>query len=39
MEDIDILSYELDRRKAYEPLRFFRPNGAQEKFINAIKGE
>src|SRR3990167_3544686 len=36
MEDLQILEYELKRRQAFEPLRFFRPNTAQERFINAI---
>jgi len=36
MEDEEILDCELDRRKVFEPLHFFRPNGAQERFINAI---
>jgi len=35
-EELDIIQYELERRRAMEPLRFFRPNGAQEKFINAV---
>lgn len=35
-EEIDLLSCELERRKLYEPLRFFKPNAAQERFLNAI---
>lgn len=35
-EELDLLNYELERRKAMEPLRFFKPNVAQVKFINAI---
>lgn len=35
-EDLELIQYELERRRLMEPLRFFRPNGAQEKFINAV---
>lgn len=35
-EEVELLTYELERRRINEPLRFFRPNGAQEKFINAV---
>ncbi len=37
MSDLDYISYELERRKAFEPLRFFRPNLSQEKFIKAFQ--
>ncbi len=32
----EILALELAHRKTYEPLRLFKPNGAQERFIKAI---
>src|SRR3990167_2060381 len=35
-EEIELLTYELERRKTFEPLRFFKPNGAQERFLNAV---
>lgn len=34
--EIDLISYELERRRVFEPLRFFKPNVAQERFIKAI---
>lgn len=36
LQDRDILAVELERRRICEPLRFFRPNGAQERFIAAL---
>ena len=35
-EEIELLQYEIERRRAFEPLRFFKPNAAQVKFLNAI---
>lgn len=35
-EELDLLNYEIERRRLCEPLRFFKPNAAQVKFINAI---
>lgn len=35
-EELDLINYELERRKVMEPLRFFKPNGAQERFLNAV---
>lgn len=35
-EDLELIQYELERRRLMEPLRFFRPNGSQKRFINAI---
>lgn len=35
-KELALLAYELERRRRMEPLRFFRPNRAQSKFINAI---
>jgi phage terminase large subunit-like protein len=35
-ENIDLVEYELERRKIFEPLRFFKPNAAQERFILAV---
>lgn len=36
-ESVEILDLEIERRKLCEPLRFFKPNGAQAKFIETIK--
>lgn len=36
-EELDLLNYELERRKVMEPLRFFRPNDAQIRYIESIK--
>ena len=36
-EEIEWLALELERRRLMEPLRFFKPNGAQAKFIETIK--
>lgn len=35
-EEIDLLTYEIERRRIMEPLRGWKPNGAQERFIKAI---
>lgn len=35
-EELELLNIEIERRKVYEPLRFFKPNAAQERFLNAI---
>jgi phage terminase large subunit-like protein len=38
-EELNIIEYELARREKYEPLRMWKPNGAQERFIKAILEE
>lgn len=35
-ERLEILNYEIERRRAFEPLRSFKPNAAQGRFINAV---
>ncbi len=35
-EELTILKTEYAHRKEYEPLRFFKPNLSQERFINAV---
>jgi phage terminase large subunit-like protein len=35
-EELDLINYELERRRTMEPLRLFKPNGAQARFIEAI---
>ena len=35
-EELDLIQYELERRKVAEPLRFFKPNGSQKRFLKAI---
>lgn len=35
-EELALLNYELERRRVEEPLRLFKPNNAQLRFINAI---
>ena len=37
MTETEIIELELERRRLYEPLRFFRPNGAQERFIKSVE--
>lgn len=36
LDELAIIDLEIERRRKFEPLRFFRPNGAQERFIKAI---
>lgn len=35
-EDLDLLNYEIERRRLCEPLRFFKPNRSQKRFLNAM---
>jgi phage terminase large subunit-like protein len=35
-EEEELLEIEIERRKVMEPLRFFKPNNAQKRFISAI---
>ena len=36
MTEVELLEIEIARRRLYEPLRFFNPNGAQERFLAAV---
>lgn len=36
-EDCSLIEYEIERRKLAEPLRFFKPNDAQIRYIESIK--